>query len=284
MVRLVAVACSAATAALSVSASYSSARKRVGDVAEGADDGRAILRVGLLEPGLRRALPAASAPPSMMVCRALPPTTEPARPGPNSVPSAERLGVDAGIDHDVGELVGDATPTSAEAEWRLDFGRAHVGPLLDHLRRQAERQLLRQAQVGQPEALDQRLVGQPAGQGGEQVALLGQCLLQRRQGRLDLGEGGLLGGDVGAGHRAQARLAVQDVERVALGGDDALGRLDLGAQRGFEDRRRHDVGGERQIGAFELEALRLGQRVEQFDLPAVGAPQVEIVGERQADA
>jgi hypothetical protein len=42
-------------------------------------------------------------------------------------------------------------------------------------------------------------------------------------GRLDLGEGGLLGRDVGARYRAQARLLVQDTECVALGGNDALG-------------------------------------------------------------
>ena len=137
----------------------------------------------------------------------------------------------------LGNWLATATPTWAEAEWTLDFGRAHVGPLLDHLRRQAERQVVRQLQVGQPEAFGQRLVGKRPVKRGKQVALLGQRLLQRRQGRLDLGQRGLLGGDVGARYRAEARLAVQDVERVALGGDDALGGLDLGAQRGFEDRR-----------------------------------------------
>ena len=128
-----------------------------------------------------------------------------------------------------------------------------------------------------------RVAGQLAGQRGEEIALLGQRLFERRQGGLGLGECRLLAGDVGAGNRAQALLLAQDVERLALGGDDAPGRLDLGAQRGLLDGRGDDVGGQRQIRRLELEALRLGQRLERFGGPTVGAEQVERVAEGEAD-
>jgi hypothetical protein len=181
----------------------------------------------------------------------------------------------------LGNWLAIATPTSAEAEWRLASAARTSGRCSTMLRRQVEGQLLRQPETVEAEALDRATsVVRPVSV-ARRFALLRQRLLQGRQGRLDLGQCGLLRGDVGAGDGAQPRLAVQDVERVALGGDDALGPVDLGAQRGLEDRRGDDVGREREIGALELEALRFSERLERFDLAAVGAPQIEVVGERQ---
>ena len=162
---------------------------------------------------------------------------------------------------------------------QVGFGRAHVGPLLDHLGRQAERQFGRQLQVSQGEVFRHRLAGVSPRQVGEQVALLGQRLVERGQRGLGLGEGGLLRGDVGARDGAEPGLALQDRERLALGGNNAAGGLDLCAQGGFEDGRGDHVGGERQVGALELEALGLGQRIERFDLAPVAAPDVERIGE-----
>ena len=64
----------------------------------------------------------------------------------------------------------------------------------------------------------------------------------RAAGCLGLRQRCLLAGDVGAGDGAETGLALQDAERLALGGDDALGRRDLGAQRGLGDRRHDHVG------------------------------------------
>ena len=173
---------------------------------------------------------------------------------------------------DLRQLGGDGDADLGRGRMDVGLGGADVGPLLDQPCRQAERQVGRQLQVVELEVLGQRRAGQAAGQGGEQVALLGQRLLQGRQGRLGLRQRRLLGGDVGAGDGAEPGLALQDAERLALGGDDALGRLDLGAQRGLGDRRHDHVGGERQISGLEQEALRFGLRLGRFGRRAACRP------------
>ena len=59
--------------------------------------------------------------------------------------------------------------------------RAHVRPLLHQFRRQADRQVRRQLQVGELEASRDILAREPARQSGQRVALLRQLFLQRRQ-------------------------------------------------------------------------------------------------------
>ena len=54
------------------------------------------------------------------------------------------------------------------------------------------------------------------------------------------------------------------------------------APMGFLDGSRHDVGRERQISGFELEALCLGQRLLRFDRPTIGTEQVERVADGEA--
>ena len=112
---------------------------------------------------------------------------------------------------------------------QVGFGSTHVGALLDQFGRQAERQVGGQLEVGELEVLGDRVARQSPDQVGHQVALLRQGLLQRRQSRLGLRQGGLLRGDVGAGNGAEAGLLRQDAERFTLRCDDALGRFDLGA-------------------------------------------------------
>ncbi len=66
---------------------------------------------------------------------------------------------------------------------QLLFRGANVRPLLDQLRRQADRQVSRQMQIGKTERLDRPLIGEDAGQCGQHIALLRQRLAQRRQRR-----------------------------------------------------------------------------------------------------
>ncbi len=100
-----------------------------------------------------------------------------------------------------------ATPMSALAECSCASGGAHVGPLLDELRRQAHRQLLRQLKLGELEALAAILVRRAADQAHQLVALLGELLLQRRQGGEGLGQRRFLRQHVGARGAAQVELA-----------------------------------------------------------------------------
>ena len=182
-------------------------------------------------------------------------------------------------DGELRHLVGDGDADVGAGRMQLRLGGAHVGPLLDQLRGQAQRQVLRQFQLGEIEALAAILVRRAADQAHQLVALLGELLLQRRQRRAGLGQRRFLGQHVGARGAAQVELAAHHAERVLEDADDVLGGVDLRLQRGEVDRRDHDVGGERQIRRLELEALHLGQRLLRFDLAAHAAEHVGRVGD-----
>ena len=96
------------------------------------------------------------------------------------------------------------------------------------------------------------------------MAGLGQFLLQRRQGRPRLGELRLLGEDVGAGGAAELELLLDQVQLLLLRRQDLLGRPDLVAQRRLLHRRRHDVCGEGELDAFQLETLVIDLRLQRL--------------------
>ena len=60
---------------------------------------------------------------------------------------------------------------------------------------------------------------------------------------------------VAARYRAELELSFNDIELTLLGADNVLRRSNLRAQRGFAYGRRDDVRAQREVGAFELEAL-----------------------------
>ena len=59
---------------------------------------------------------------------------------------------------------------------------------------------------------------------------------------------------------AEFELALQDVELMGFDIDDLLGRGDLRAQGSLGHGRCDHIGGETEIGGFELEAFELGLR------------------------
>ena len=85
-------------------------------------------------------------------------------------------------------------------------------------------------------------LGRAAGQIGQQVALLAELLLQRRQQQARLRDGGFLRDDVRQRDLAALVLQLQDVERLRLDIDQPARRRDLSAQRGFLDGGQRDVG------------------------------------------
>ena len=93
---------------------------------------------------------------------------------------------------------------------QLRLRRAHVGALLDELRRQAQRQIGRQPQRRQRQMIVARIVGEAADQRQQHVALLLELLLQRRQRRLRVRHFRLLGQHVGARRGAGIELIVHD--------------------------------------------------------------------------
>ena len=122
---------------------------------------------------------------------------------------------------DVGQPVGDGDADLGAGRLQVGFGGPHVRTLLDQLRRQADRQIARQPQCGEHELLRQSIARKAAAQRRQQVALLRQLLLQRRQGLLHLRQRRLLRHDIGLGDLAKLALTPQQPEHVGLDLDDA---------------------------------------------------------------
>ena len=111
----------------------------------------------------------------------------------------------------------------------IGLGRPHVGALLDQCGRQTDRHLARQLERRNGECLDQFLARETADQRDQQVPLLDQLPLQRRQCLLDLGKRRLLRHHVGFSDLPKPLLAAQEVEQVPHNLDDLFGRRDLAA-------------------------------------------------------
>ena len=124
-----------------------------------------------------------------------------------------------------------------------------------------------------------RLIREVADQRQQDMMLLFQLLLQRRQRRFRGRHLGFLRQHVGAVGGAGLELVAHDHKLVAFRLDDLLRRLDLAAQRSLLDGGRHDVRGQRQICRFKLEALILGERGVRLDLPPLAAENVGRIGD-----
>ena len=152
------------------------------------------------------------------------------------LPGANILARDAAPGADVAVRVicgsaATATPICGAGRMQRRLGRAHVGALLDQLRRQADRQVLRQFQRREFECLGRLLARETAGQRGQQVALLRQLLLQRRQGRSP-GPARPPAPRHRPGDLAQRHAGLRNMSSASLLDlDDFLGRGDLAAQR-----------------------------------------------------
>jgi hypothetical protein len=68
----------------------------------------------------------------------------------------------------------------------------------------------------------------------------------------------LLRRNVAAADGAGRKLLPQPAEHFFVGGDELLGRIDLGAQRRLLDGGDHHIADQRQIGGLDLEALGIG--------------------------
>ncbi len=174
-----------------------------------------------------------------------------------------------------------ATPIWALAACRLASAARTSGRCSHQLRRQADRQVARQPQRRELELLDRLVARKTAAQRRQQVALLRQLLLQRRQGLLDLGQRRLLRHHVGLGDLAELALAPQQPEHVGLDLDDASRRRDLAAQRGLLHGRAGQVGRQGQIGRLELEALGIRLRRQRLDRAPGAAEHVGRIGHVQ---
>jgi hypothetical protein len=155
----------------------------------------------------------------------------------------------------------DADQRALRMELRL--GGTDVGSLLDELRRESHRLLLRQLQIGELESFRWHVGGGAAEQRCKLVTRLGQRFLQAAAAsRALLRQRGFLLQDRGVSGGADHELPPLPVELFAFDLDDLLRRSDLAAQGSLPHRRRHDIGCRGKIGGFELEALVLGLRLQ----------------------
>ena len=175
--------------------------------------------------------------------------------------------------------VGDGDADLGAGLMQLRLRGADVGALLRQPRRQADRQAGGQVQGGERQGGAAVLVRKAAGQRQQQMPLLRQLLLQRRQGGLRLRQLGFLRQHVGLGDAAEVELLLNETELIGFRLDDLLRGLDLAAQRDLLDRGRHHVRGQRQVGGLELEALILGLRGAAFDQPPLAAEHVGRIGD-----
>ena len=161
---------------------------------------------------------------------------------------------------------------------------ADIGPLLNHSRRHAERQIGRQLQIRELNIGNLILGGKTSCQNGERVAGLLQLLLQRRQRGLRRGQLRLLCQHIASCNRAELKLLVQQIQFLTLGCDNVLGRRNLCRQGGGLNRRRDHVGRQREISGLKLKTAVLFHSGLGFDRPADTAEHVRSVGHRRTCA
>ena len=103
----------------------------------------------------------------------------------------------------------------------------NVRPLLDELRRQTQRQGLRQLEFRQIEIRADILVRKVTGEKSEQIPLDFQLLVQWRQRGLGLREGCLLRHHIGLRSAAEIEFVLHDTELIALVVDQLICCRDL---------------------------------------------------------
>ena len=258
--------------------------QRVGDVLKGREDGAAVLRAGLFEQRLGLAL-------LVQQLAALEDRLgDHARRQPEGVGTGE-----AGWRRRwrrrrpepprvmFGSRLAIATPTWALAACRLASAARTSGRWSTSFEGRLTGSWAGKVRLARRIGASWSSDGRAPGQVGELVALGRQLLLQRRQGLLGLGQGGLLCRHVDAGDLAELLLGAQDLQHVRGEGDDPLVRRHLLAQRRLLDRSGDDVGGEGEEHRFALEPLAVLLGLHALDLAAQAAEHVGRVGDVQGD-
>ncbi len=220
-----------------------------------------------------------SVPPSNSGCVTLAARVQKPLPGVNSSlnltawlpPNALRLSS--------GRRLATATPIRALADCRLRSACLMSGRCSTSLEGRLTGRSSGRRNVIQREHLRDRAARQVAGQGGDQVALLRQLLLQRRQRRLRLGQQRSPAPARPPRRSAPAASCLRKITSEACSSWMMSSvALICAAQRRLVDGGDHQVGRERQICRLELVALLVRQRHQRLDLPPVQPQDVRRVG------
>ncbi len=198
----------------------------------------------------------ASVPASNTVCATLPAIVQNAVPGENSCDSAVAVLPALPVSVICGRRLAIATPICALVACRLASAARMSGRWRTRSAGTLKRQFARQPERRELKCRRRLLARKPPGQERQQVALLGELPLQRRQQQPRLRDRRLLRHHVRQRDLPGLVLLLQHAEQLRLDADQPARRRDLAAQRRFLDRRERDVGGEREIDALALERLR----------------------------
>jgi hypothetical protein len=185
-----------------------------------------------------------------------------------------------GLDVDVRQSRGYGHADRGAGRVQLRLGHPHVRPLRDQPRWRADRQRPGQREVRKLEGRARALGRRAAEQRRQQVAVGLELLVQWRQRRLRLRQQRLLGGEVRRGGLAKVELPAQRCQDPLLVGDDEIGRVDLGPERGVLHGGGHHAVGQGDARGRQLEPLRLFERDQVFHLSAVRAKDVGRVRDR----
>ncbi len=193
---------------------------------------------------------------------------------------AERGGIAAerAVERQAGKARGDRHADLGGGDMQAGLGRADIGPLADELRRHAERQIGRQAQVGEIELKPLQLGRRPADEDGELVVELIHLLLQRRNALFGLLDRAFGAGHIDGGGFAARVHSARDVPGLSIGGNRSVRSGDLRSQPGDLKRGAGDVAGQRQISRLHLEALIVLLRRGRLEQPFMAAEDVQHVG------
>ncbi len=113
------------------------------------------------------------------------------------------------------------------------------------------------------------------GEHREAVPRLREFTFERRQQRARARGFRLLRDESQPSDRAQVVLTLYQRQLFVLRCDDLLGRLNLRANCRFADCSCHYVGRQREMRAFELEALIVDQRLQGLELTTIAAESIE---------
>ena len=114
---------------------------------------------------------------------------------------------------DIGQAVRDGDADLGAGGVQVGLGLQHIRALRHQLRRQADRQILRQLQTRQVEFFAPAPGSEAAGQHRQQIAQLGRLLDQRRQGGATCASCDFLRGDIEPAGIAFVELVLQDIDR-----------------------------------------------------------------------
>ena len=179
-----------------------------------------------------------------------------------------------GRQRDLREPVGDRYADLGIGGVQVRLRNPHVRTLPHEIRRHAQRQPLRQPERLQLESRSDLFAREVSGEKGDEVALLGKLLLQRRQQELCLRDRGFLRDHVRQRDLPVVVASSQNTEQFRLQRNEPSGGGDLAAQRRLLDSGKRDIGGQGQIDAFALERLNFDQCVRRLNQPPSAAKNV----------